>query len=71
MTETRVESKHLSLQIPHLKELSEQGWLLSWGDSKESTFQLLCQGMNLSDVARLEAHMSAAYEKALPFFQTP
>lgn len=65
MTETEVKLGELQKSIPHLAAISQDGWVLQWGDSPETAFEIVCRKANALQVEKLEARISEGYGKAV------
>lgn len=68
MTGTDVKTQSLTeLQkdIKHLQQVSEDGWVLKWGESSETAFEIVCRKANKLQVEKLEALLSEGHQKAL------
>ena len=65
MTETEVKLWELQKNIAHLSEISEDGWVLKWGNSPETAFEIVCRGANAVQVERLESALNAGHQKAI------
>ena len=62
--ETELVSPDLLQQVPHLVQVSEEGWALRWSEEQEPAFEVLCSGATLAQVEQLEKALSKAYQKA-------
>lgn len=65
MTETEVKIGQLQKNIAHLAEISEQGWVLKWGDSPQTSFEIVCRKASAMQVEKLEVAISEGHQKAL------
>jgi hypothetical protein len=65
MTETEVKLSELQKQIAHLAEITQEGWVLKWGDTPQSAFEIVCRKANALQVEKLDFLVSAGHEKAL------
>lgn len=65
MTETELRLNELRKSIAHLTDISEQGWVMQWGETPETVFQIICRGANAMQVEKLEAIVSEAHRKAV------
>jgi len=65
MTETEVNIGQLQKNIAHLAEISEEGWILKWGDSPQTEFKIVCRKANALQVEKLEALLTDGHRKAL------
>lgn len=65
MTETEVQVSQLQKSIAHLTEISAEGWVLKWGDSPETAFELVCRKTNALQVGKLETLVSEGHRKAV------
>jgi len=61
MTETEVKLGELQKSIAHLAEISEDGWVLKWGDSSQTAFEIVCRKANALQVEKLEALVSEGH----------
>jgi hypothetical protein len=64
MTETELKFTELRKSIRHLKEFSEEGWVLQWGDAPQNQFELNCKGTSAAQVEQLDRLLTQAHEKA-------
>ena len=67
MTETEVQTEslgELQKELVHLKGVSEDGWVLQWGDSPKTTFEVVARGVNKLQVEKLEALITKAHAQA-------
>lgn len=64
MTETELRLNELQKSIAHLTGISEQGWVMEWGETPETAFQIICRGANAMQVEKLETIVSEAHRKA-------
>ena len=69
MTETEVNIGQLQKNIAHLTEISEEGWILKWGDSPQTEFKIICRKANALQVEKLEALLTDGHRKALTNFK--
>ncbi|MBY0403891.1 MAG: hypothetical protein K2X66_08325 [Cyanobacteria bacterium] len=65
MTGTDVKFSELQKGITHLKEISEEGWVLQWGESPETTFELICKGTSTAQVEGLDKLLTKAHQEAI------
>jgi hypothetical protein len=65
MTETEVKLSQLQQSIAHLTAVSEEGWVLQWGNCPQTQFEVVCRKANALQVERLEAVLNDGYSKAL------
>lgn len=65
MTETEVKLGELQKSIAHLTGISEDGWVLSWGNSPETAFELVCRKVNALQVEKLESIVTEGHRKAI------
>ncbi len=68
MTGTDVQTQSLNelkKDIAHLHEVSEDGWVLKWGESPETAFEIVCRKVNKLQVEKLEALLNKGHAKAL------
>lgn len=68
MTETDVKISELRKGITHLKEVSEEGWVLQWGESAATQFELICKGTSAAQVENLDRLLTRAHDEALKQF---
>jgi hypothetical protein len=69
MTETEVNIGQLQKNIAHLAGISEEGWILQWGNSPQTEFKVVCRKANALQIEKLEAILSDGHRKALSVFQ--
>ena len=65
MTQTEVQLRTLQERIAHLAQVSEQGWLLQWGDSADTLFEVECKEANALQIEKLDALLTRAHDQAL------
>ena len=65
MTETEVKLSELQQKLAHLTAVSEEGWLLQWGNTPQTAFEIVCRKANAVQVERLEAVINEGYQKTL------
>lgn len=65
MTETEVKLWQLQKSIAHLTEISEEGWILKWGDSPQTAFEVVCRKASVLQVEKLEAALNEGHRKAV------
>jgi len=65
MTRTGIDLNRLQQEIPHLAQVSEDGWLLKWGDSSNTAFEIVCRKANAMQVKNLDDLISRAMPTAL------
>lgn len=65
MTETEVKLSQLQQNIAHLTAVSEEGWVLQWGNSPQTSFEVVCRRTNALQVEQLEAVLNDGYRKAI------
>jgi hypothetical protein len=65
MTETELRLSELQKSIAHLTGISEEGWVMQWGDAPGTVFEIVCRKANALQVERLEALISEGHRKAL------
>jgi len=65
MTETEVKLSQLQQSISHLTAVSEEGWVLQWGNSPQTAFEVVCRKANAMQVEQLETVLNDGYRKAL------
>lgn len=65
MTETEVKLSQLQQSIAHLTAVSEEGWVLQWGSTPQTSFEIVCRKANALQVEHLEAVLNDGYRKAL------
>ncbi len=65
MTQTEVNLCELQNEITHLTEISEQGWVLRWGDTPETRFEVVCKKANALRVKEIDHLLTRAHEQAL------
>jgi hypothetical protein len=65
MTETEVKLNELQQSITHLTGISEDGWVLKWGESPETSFELVCRKANALQVENIDNLISRAHQKAV------
>jgi hypothetical protein len=65
MTETEVKLWELQKNIAHLAEISEEGWVLKWGDSPQNAFEIVCRKASALQVEKLEAALNEGHLKAI------
>jgi hypothetical protein len=64
MTETEVNIGQLQKSIAHLTEISEEGWILQWGDTPQTEFKIVCRKASTLQVEKLEALLNDGHRKA-------
>jgi len=69
MTETEVKVSQLQKNIAHLTEISAEGWVLKWGDSPQTSFEIVCRKANALQVGKLETLLSEGHRKAVMGFK--
>lgn len=65
MTQTDVNLGELQKEITNLSGVSENGWVLQWGDAGNPAFEIVCRQANAMQVKNINDRVSAAYEEAL------
>lgn len=65
MTETKVKFSELQQSIAHLTDVTEAGWVLKWGDTPETSLELVCRKANTLQMQRLDALVSEGHRRAL------
>ncbi len=65
MTETEVKLWQLQKNIAHLAEISDEGWVLKWGDSPQTAFEIVCRKASVMQVEKLEAALNEGHLKAV------
>ena len=65
MTETEVKLSQLQQNIAHLTAVSEEGWVLQWGNTPQTSFEIVCRKANAIQVGQLEAVLNEGYSKAI------
>ncbi len=65
MTETEVKLDELQQSIEHLSAISQDGWVLKWGESPQTAFEIVCRKANALQVERLESLINDGHRKAL------
>lgn len=65
MTETEVKLSQLQQEIAHLTHVSDEGWILQWGENSGTPFEIVCRKANVLQVANLEALLNDGYRKAV------
>ncbi|MEB3288019.1 MAG: hypothetical protein VKJ04_11010 [Vampirovibrionales bacterium] len=75
MTSTQANLGELKQQLPHLREVTDEGWILQWGSAESEqdanaapVFELLCPSASISTLAALDQRMSQAYDQARMLF---
>ncbi|MDX2085116.1 MAG: hypothetical protein SFZ03_06990 [Candidatus Melainabacteria bacterium] len=68
MTQTKITLAELQQNIAHLSDVSDEGYVLSWGHSSGVPFELVCKSDNTDQMARLDVLVSHAYEQAKDHF---
>ena len=64
MTSIQTNLGELKQQLPHLKEVTDEGWVLSWGDENSPVFEIICPSNTISTLSAVDKRLSEAYEKA-------
>jgi hypothetical protein len=64
MTETEVQLSQLQKSIVHLAGFSEDGWVMQWGNSPETMFEIVCRKANALQVEKLDSLISEGHRKA-------
>lgn len=64
MTETEVKLSQLQKSIAHLAGISEDGWVMKWGDSPETVFEIVCRKANALQVEKLDNLLTEGHRKA-------
>ncbi len=70
MTETEVTLNQLQKNIAHLAEFSDDGWVLKWGDSPQTAFEIVCRKASAMQVQKLESTLDSGYQKAAQLFNS-
>lgn len=70
MTETEVKLSQLQKTIAHLAELSDDGWVLKWGDTPQTAFEIVCRKASVAQIQKLEATLDSGYQKATHLFNS-
>lgn len=65
MTKTEVSLRELQNEITHLTGISEQGWILRWGDTPETCFEVVCKKANALRVKEIDRLLTRAHETKL------
>lgn len=65
MTETELKLSELQKNIAHLAAVTQEGWVLKWGDTPQSAFEIVCRKANALQVEKLDALISTGHQKAL------
>jgi len=65
MTETEVKLSQLQQTIAHLTDVSEEGWVLQWGNAPQNVFEIVCRKANTMQIEQLEAVLNDGYRQAL------
>lgn len=65
MTETEVKLGQLQQNIAHLTGISEDGWILQWGETPQTAFEIVCRKANVLQVEKLESLVSDGYRQAV------
>lgn len=65
MTETELKLNELQKSIAHLTAVTQEGWVLKWGDSPQNAFEIVCRKANALQVERLDSLISAGHQKAI------
>lgn len=65
MTETEVNIGQLQKHIAHLAEISDEGWVLKWGDTPQTEFKIVCRKANALQVEKLETLVSDGHRNAV------
>lgn len=68
MTETDVKFSELRKGIQHLSEISEEGWVLKWGETPETHFELICKKTSARQVENIDKLLTQAHQEALKKF---
>ena len=65
-THTDIDLNRRQQDIPHLENVSEEGWLLKWpqNGTTDSTFEIICRQANAMQIKNLDELVSAALPKA-------
>ena len=65
MTETEVKLSQLQQNITHLTAVSEEGWVLKWGNTPQTLFEIVCRKANALQVEQLEAVLNEGYSQVI------
>lgn len=69
MTESEVKAEvtidELQKNIAHLSAVTQEGWILKWGDTPQSAFEIICRKANALQVEKLDSLISSGHQKAL------
>lgn len=65
MMETEVSLESRPLKITHDSTLSTEGWVLTWSESGQSPFEIVCRTENKPQVAHLQELLNDGYRKAI------
>lgn len=65
MTETEVKLSQLQQNITHLTAVSEEGWVLKWGNTPQTLFEIVCRKANALQVEQLESVLDEGYIQVL------
>ena len=65
MTETELHLGELQKSIAHVADVSEDGWLMKWGDSPQNAFEIVYRKANALQVQKLEPLVSEGHRKAV------
>ena len=70
MTHTDTPVAELSREIPNLREVSENGWVLAWGGDAENQvekplFEIVCSRTTTAQIKALNERLDQAYGRAL------
>jgi hypothetical protein len=64
MTETEVKLGELQKSIAHLTHVSQDGWVLQWGETPQTAFEIVCRGANALQVEKLESLINDGHLQA-------
>lgn len=65
MTETELRLSEMQKVVGHLTDVSEQGWQLSWGETPDTVFEIVCRKANALQVEKLDNLVTEGHRKAL------
>ena len=65
MTETELRLSELQKNIAHLTGFSEEGWVMQWGNTPETVFEIVCRKASAMQVEKLEALVSEGHRQAV------
>lgn len=65
MTETQVDIAQLQKNIAHLAEVTSEKWVLKWGDTPQTAFEIVCRNTSVMQIEKLESLLTEGHLKAL------